>query len=132
MTVCSTLHKNDLRIESSDQVRDHGLECAEIGLVPRAWRKWHVDFEPCPFTCTRLVGKTCAWEEVSSALVEVDVKNARVIIETVHDSISMMSVDVEVNESLDSVIGFQMCYRDRGIVEDAESGSTLGVCVVEP
>src|SRR6266567_549488 len=131
MPVCSTLHKDDLGIEFSDQVRDDGLECAEVGLVPRAWREWYVDFESRRFSYTRLVGETCAREEVSSALVKVYVKNSWVIIEAVHDPVSVMSVNVEVYDSLDSVYGFQMCNRDRRVVEDAESGSTLGVCVVE-
>jgi hypothetical protein len=101
-----------------------------VDFVFGAWRKGDVHIVAAAGTFAKFVFKAgVPGEERTGGLVQGDVKNARLIIESELDAISMVGVDIEIKYA--SVLLEEILDGDDDIVQVTESRGVVGAAMVE-
>src|SRR5690349_22912933 len=121
MTIGATLNEDNLGPEFSYRLGNEFVKRLHVRFVSRTRKKWNVQFETFGLIASNLVWEPGSGEEILSALVEIDIQQRWVVVEPIHHTVTMMSINVQVDEPLELVFRFQITDTDRRIVEDAES-----------
>ena len=122
--VGAALHENELRLLRID-IGLHPLPCPpELGVI-RARRQGNIQFCSLRPALAGLVRMTGSRVQVPSILVDIGKYQVGIILESVEDAVAVMSVDIDVGDSLQSVLQAQVLSCDAAIVENAESGGAI-------
>src|SRR2546430_11109408 len=103
MSVSSALYQDNFGSELSNSVWDDLSKGFDVGVVACGWRKRYVEFQSFSVSLPSLVRISRTREEIVSGFVEVDVYHCWVVVVSVHDSVAVVCVDVQVDQALDPV-----------------------------
>src|SRR5438046_1403565 len=103
MSVSSALYQDNFGSELSNCVWNNLSKGFDVGLVACGGRKRYVEFQALSVSLASLVRITSPREEIVSRFMEIDVYYNRVVVVSVHDTVAVVCVDVQVDQALDVV-----------------------------
>ncbi len=122
--VCAALHDYELRPGSVDVFFNPLPGGVEIRIV-RAGHKRNIEFRAARLALASFLGSARTRIQVATVFMDIGKYQIRVFLETVENAIAMMSINIDVGDSIESVLLAQVLDRDAAVIEYAESRSMV-------
>jgi hypothetical protein len=132
MSIDTMLKDDQIRPKLSDQGRNELSEERSKRFVTGSRWKGNVDLAPRPISLSGFIWEVRARKQASTVLVEVDIQDSPVVIESVHYAIAVVCVNIDIGDLPSPRIVIEPT-RDRNgeVVVDAETARSIRVRVME-
>ena len=127
--VAAVLRHEHRRLEAAEQGRHHLFKTFEPWLVPRERRERQVCGRAPARPGAALLHETGAWKQISAVFVKADREHVRVAVKDFLDPVSMVDVDVDVGNTMPSIL--QPLAGDRRVVVDAKARCATAMRVMQ-